>query len=153
MHRIFAERVMVKSVRWCLVVWAVFGWGVLSAQGKLERLVLAGPFAAVSFPLIHMVETGALQDVAQRVEFVAWKDPDQLRVLAMQGRADFVAMPTNVAANLYHRGVPLQLLNVSTWGVLWMVSRDTNLKTLADFKGKEVAIPFRADMPDIVFQQ
>lgn len=144
---------MVKSVRWCLVVWAVFGWGVLSAQGKLERLVLAGPFAAVSFPLIHMVETGALQDVAQRVEFVAWKDPDQLRVLAMQGRADFVAMPTNVAANLYNRGVPLQLLNVSTWGVLWMVSRDANLKTLADFKGKEVAIPFRADMPDIVFQQ
>jgi NitT/TauT family transport system substrate-binding protein len=36
--------------------------------------------------------------------------------------------------------------------VLWMVSRDNSLKTLADFKGKEIAMPFRADMPDIVFQ-
>jgi len=32
-----------------------------------------------------------------------------------------------------------------------MVSRDPALKTLADFKGKEIALPFRADMPDIVF--
>lgn len=120
---------------------------------KLPRLVLAGPYAAVSFPLIHMVESGALKDLAETVEFLPWKDPDQLRVLAMDGRADFVAMPTNVAANLYNRGVRLQLLNVSTWGVLWMVSRDNSLKTLADFKGKEIAMPFRADMPDIVFQQ
>ncbi|MDP3653686.1 MAG: PhnD/SsuA/transferrin family substrate-binding protein [Rhodoferax sp.] len=119
---------------------------------RLPKLVLAGPFAAVSNPLIHMVESGALKDLADTVEFIPWKDPDHLRVLAMDGQADFVAMPTNVAANLYNRGVKLQMLNVSTWGVLWMVSRDNSLKTLADFKGKEIAMPFRADMPDIVFQ-
>ena len=126
----------------------------VAAQGapKLPRLVLAGPYAAVSNPLIHMVDSGALKDLADKVEFIAWKDPDHLRVLAINGQADFVAMPTNVAANLYNRGSKLQLLNVSTWGVLWMVSRDNNLKTLADFKGKEIAMPFRADMPDIVFQ-
>lgn len=118
---------------------------------KLPRLVLAGPYAAVSFPLIHMVESGALQDVAQTVEFVAWQNPDQLRVLALDGGADFIAMPSNVAANLHNRGVKLQLLNVSTWGTLWMVSREPGLKTLADFKGKEIAMPFRADMPEIVF--
>ncbi|QDX82788.1 ABC transporter substrate-binding protein [Denitratisoma sp. DHT3] len=118
---------------------------------KLPRLVLAGPAAAVSVPLIHMVETGALKEVADSVEFVTWKDPDQLRVLALGGKADFLAMPSNVAANLYNRGQPLKLLNISTWGVLWMVSRDKNLKTLADFRGKEIAMPFRADMPDIVF--
>jgi NitT/TauT family transport system substrate-binding protein len=124
------------------------------AAAKLPKLVLSGPYAAVSNPLIHMVDSGALKDVAEVVEFRPWKDPDQLRVLALDAKADadFVAMPTNVAANLYNRGVKLQLLNVSTWGVLWMVSREPNLKTLADFKGKEVLMPFRADMPDIVFQ-
>jgi NitT/TauT family transport system substrate-binding protein len=120
--------------------------------GKLPKLTLSGPFAAVSYPLIHMVESGALKDVAETVEFVSWKNPDQLRVQAIDGKTDFIAMPTNVAANLYNRGVKLQLVNVSTWGVLWMVSRDKSLKTLADFQGKEVLMPFRADMPDIVFQ-
>lgn len=118
---------------------------------KLPSLVLAGPPAIVSVPLIHMVETGALKEVADSVEFISWWDPDQLRVLAMSGKADFLAMPSNVAANLYNRGQPLKLLNISTWGVLWIVSRDKTSKTLADFRGKEIAIPFRADMPDVVF--
>jgi NitT/TauT family transport system substrate-binding protein len=34
-----------------------------------------------------------------------------------------------------------------------MITRDKNLKTLADFKGKTIAMPFRADMPDIVFEE
>jgi len=116
-----------------------------------ERLKLVGPAAAVSFPLLHMVESGALSDMASKVEFALWNNPDQLRALALEGQADFMAMPTNVAANLYNRGVPLRLVNVSVWGILWMVSRNPELKTLSDFKGEEIAVPFRADMPDIVF--
>ncbi len=119
---------------------------------KLPKLTLAGPPAAVSNALIHMVESGALNDLADEVEFVLWRDPDQLRLMALDGRADVLAMPTNVAANLYNRGAQLQLLNVSTWGVLWLVSRDPALQTIADLRGKEVALPFRGDMPDILFQ-
>ncbi len=118
---------------------------------KRERLVLAGPPATVSYPLIHMVESGALSNLAKQVEFRRWTNPDQLRALALEGGADFIAMPTNVAANLYNRGVPLQLVNVSVWGILWLVSRNPALKTLADLRGEEIAVPFRADMPDIVF--
>lgn len=136
----------------CTVSLLCSNFGYAQESERLQKITLAGPFAAVSYPLIHMVDSGALADIAERVEFVVWKDPDQLRVLAMQGQADFIAMPTNVAANLYNRGVKLQLLNVSTWGVLWMVSRDAGLETLADFKGKEIVMPFRADMPDIIFQ-
>ena len=125
----------------------------LHAQEKIEKLVLSGPFAAVSNPLIHMMETGALKDIANKVEFVTWTNPDQLRATVIGNKADFIAMPSNVAANLYNRGVKLKLLNISVWGVLWMVSREEGLETLADFKGKEIAMPFRADMPDIVFSQ
>ncbi len=120
---------------------------------KLEKLTLAGPFAAVSNPLIRMVESNALQDVAEEVEFVVWKDPDQMRALALNGDTDFIASPTNVAANLYNRGKDLRLLNVSVWGIMWMVSRNPELKTLKDFKGLEIAMPFRGDMPDLVFSE
>lgn len=119
---------------------------------RRARLVLAGPFAGVSNALIRIAESGALRDVADKVEFVTWKDPDQLRVLALEGAADFVAMPSNVAANLHNKGVRLRLLNVASWGSLWMVSRTPGLATLAAFKGQEVVMPFRGDMPDIVFQ-
>lgn len=121
-----------------------------AAAAKLPRLVLAGPPASVSNPLVHMVETGALADLADEVRFVSWRDPDQLRVMALDGKADVLAMPVNVAANLYNRGARLRLLDVSTWGILWIVSRDPAVHTLGDLRGKEIAIPFRADMPDIL---
>jgi len=148
---------------WCLAAMGV-EMGISRAAGESSaaqlppsqvlvrpRLTLSGPPAAVTFPLLHMIESGALADVAREVRFIAWTNPDQLRALALDGKADFMAMPTNVAANLYNRGVPLQLVNVSVWGILWMVSRNPELKTLADFKGEDIAAPFRADMPDIVF--
>jgi NitT/TauT family transport system substrate-binding protein len=121
------------------------------AEDKLSRLVLAGPFAAVSDPLMRMVDSGALNDVAQQVEFRVWNNPDQMRAISLRGDVDFIAAPTNVAANLYNRGADIRLLNVSVWGLLWMVSREPDLDSIADFQGREIAMPFRGDMPHIVF--
>ena len=119
---------------------------------KVPRLVLAGPFATVSNPLIRIVDAGLLADVAEKVEFVSWRTPDQLRAMALKGEADFLAMPSNLSANLYNRGLKLQQMNIGIWGILWMVARRDGLKTLADFKGQEVVMPFRGDMPDALFR-
>lgn len=124
----------------------------IAHAGKLPRLVLAGPPASVSDALVHMVDSGALADVADEVEFVPWRDPDHLRAIALGKQADVLAMPVNVAANLYNRGVGLELINVSTWGILWVVTRDANVRTLADLRGQEIAMPFRGDMPDLLFR-
>jgi NitT/TauT family transport system substrate-binding protein len=125
----------------------------LQADEKVDKIVIAGPFASVSHPLLHMIQTQALKDVAKEVEFRLWKNPDELRAIVIKGDVDFVAIPTNTAAILNNKGVDVKLLNVSVWGILGMISRDNNLKTLKDFKGKKIAVPFRADMPDIVFKQ
>ena len=126
-------------------------WAQAPAKRR-AKLVLAGPPASVSNALVQMVDSGALAPWAEQVQFLPWTTPDQLRALTLEGAADFIATPSNVAANLYNRGVPLTLLNIGTWGNLWMVSRSPDKKTLADFKGEEIAMPFRADMPDILFQ-
>ncbi|WP_404302488.1 ABC transporter substrate-binding protein [Alicycliphilus denitrificans] len=118
----------------------------------LSRLVLAGPPAIVSAPLIHMAQGNALAGVAAKTEFVPWRDPDQLRSMAIGKKADILAMPSNVAANLYNRGAGVRLLNISTWGALWIVTRDGARKALADFKGEEIAVPYRGDMPDLMLQ-
>ncbi|RLA69114.1 MAG: ABC transporter substrate-binding protein, partial [Epsilonproteobacteria bacterium] len=123
------------------------------ADQKLKKLVIAGPFATVSHPVLHMIETGALKDIANTVEFRLWKNPDELRAMMIKGDVDFMALPTNTAAILHNKGVKLKLIDVSIWGILGMISRDKNLKTLKDFKGKKIVVPFRADMPDIVFTQ
>ncbi|MCR1811577.1 ABC transporter substrate-binding protein [Sulfurospirillum sp. hDNRA2] len=119
---------------------------------KLDKIVIAGPFSSISHPLFRLIEAGALNDVATKVEFRLWQNPDELRALLLKKEVQFVALPTNVAANLYNKKEPIRLLNVPIWGILEIVSRDANLKHIEDFKGKEIIVPFRADMPDIVLQ-
>ncbi|HRP70098.1 MAG TPA: hypothetical protein PLY93_11245, partial [Turneriella sp.] len=117
-----------------------------------NALVLSGPPASVSFPLAYMVATGALKDAAPSVVFKMWMTPDQMRALALDGKTAFMAVPSNVAANLYNKGAQIKPLNISTWGILFMLSRDKERTKLADYKNEEIVLPFRGDMPDIVFQ-
>jgi len=134
-----------------LLVWL----GLLSfvfGGEKLDKLVIAGPFSSISHPMFRLIETGALSDVAYKVEFKLWQNPDELRALLLKKEVQFVALPTNVAANLYNKKEPIRLLNVPVWGILEIVSRDASLKQIEDLKGKEIIVPFRADMPDIVLK-
>lgn len=133
------------------VILAVFSTNLLATE-KLEKLVLAGSVAYVSHPMAYIIENNKLADVAKKVEFVLWNNPDELRALTLHNKADFIAFPINVGANLFNKGVKLKLLNVSVWGLFGLVSYDKNLNSLQDFKGKDLVVPFRADMPDIVLQ-
>lgn len=119
----------------------------------VEKLVVAGPMASVSNPLLRLTATDTLSDVADTIEFRQWRDPSQMRAMILKGDVDFIALPTNVAANLFNKGVDLKLLNVSVWGILYVVSNDEHLSNLSQLKGKELVMPFRGDMPDITVQR
>jgi NitT/TauT family transport system substrate-binding protein len=142
-----------KKITLRVVVLLLVATTFMQAQEKRDKIIIAGPFASVSHPILRMIETNALSDVAKEVEFRLWKNPDELRALALNGNVDFLIVPTNTAAILHNKGLDIKLLNVSVWGILGMISRDESLKTLKDFKGKKIAVPFRGDMPDIVFTQ
>ncbi len=124
-----------------------------SELDKDNKIIVAGPFASVSHPIMHMIKNNVLKDLGKKIEFRLWKNPDELRALVLNSEVKFIAMPTNVAANLYNKKIDIKLLNVSVWGILGMLSRDPSLKTIADFKDKEIAMPFRSDMPEIVFNE
>lgn len=118
----------------------------------LEKLVIAGPVATISHPLFYLIENNSLSDVAKKVEFRLWQNPDELRAILLKKEAHIVAIPTNVAANLYNKGEDIRLLSVPVWGILEVISRDKTIKNIEDLKGKEIVVPFRADMPDIMLQ-
>jgi len=124
---------------------------VLYAKDEQE-IVVAGPIASVSHPIFYMIENDVLKDLNKKIKFKLWNNPDELKALILNKDVDFVVLPSTVAANLYNKGVDLQLVNISVWGTLQMISRDKNLKKIEDFKGKKIAVPFRANMPDIVLQ-
>lgn len=152
-HNNFTRIFIMKTFIYTIFILLLFSSSSFASAEKMDKIVVSGPFASVSHPILHMIETNALSDVADKIEFKLWKNPDELRAMAIKGDVDFLALPTNTAAILNNKGVDIRLLNVSVWGILGMISRDSTMNNLKDFKGKKIAVPFRADMPDIVFKQ
>lgn len=121
------------------------------AQRKKE-LVLAGPGTLVSYPLFRMIESGALSPYAENVSFRHWQTPDQMRAMVVSQQVDVTSIPTNVAAMFYNKGQKVRLLNVSVWGLLWLISREEHFNKLEDFTNENLMVPFRNDMPDLMFR-
>ena len=119
---------------------------------KVKQLVISGPPANVSHPIFKMIEDGVFNELADKVVFKMWKNPDQLRAMIINKEVDFVAVPTNVASILYNKKQPIKLLNVSVWGILEILSKEKSVKSIEDLKGKELVVPWRGDMPDLVLQ-
>lgn len=124
----------------------------LSAGEKIKKLIISGPKSSVTHPMAYIVEKGLLSHVAEEVELVIWNNPDQLRSLIAGEQVHFSAVPSYVAATFYNKGVPVRLLNISAWGILYLVSSDPEVSSIADLKGETISMPYRNDMPDIVFQ-
>ena len=120
-------------------------------ENTKENIIFAVPFAPVSYPIIKMIEDGTFAKGEKNLELILWKTPDQLKALVAGEQADIFAVPSNTAAIFYNKGVDIKLLNISIWRAIWLVSRSKDKKTLADFKGEEIAMPFKGDMPHIVF--
>jgi NitT/TauT family transport system substrate-binding protein len=118
-----------------------------------DNLVFALPFAPVSYPVFKMLEDSVFNYTGKSTELILWSTPDQLKALIVGEKADFFASASNTAATFYNKGIDLQLINISVWRLIWMVSRDNDKKSLADFKGEDIAMPFRGDMPHLVFSE
>lgn len=137
---------------------AAFGMGGVGlprarAGQALPTLTLWGPPAGPSILLVDAIARGRLRDVADKVTFKSWRDPDELRAGLTSGSMQVVVLPTQSAANLFNRGMDVRLVNVMTNGLLYLVAADASFTTLSALRGKRVAVPFRNDTPDIIFRR
>ncbi len=117
-----------------------------------ESLTLWGPPAAPSIVLAQAVAGGALKSIASSVSFRTWRTPDEMRAGLSSGKMQAVIVPSNVAANLYNRGLGVHLLNIMTRGLLYVVA-GKGIGRIEDLAGKTISVPFRNDMPDFIMQR
>ncbi|BEH15723.1 ABC transporter substrate-binding protein [Marinobacter shengliensis] len=121
---------------------------------KPGKLIAATPLGLPQVILARALEDPELNNLIPERELLDWKDPDQLRAWLARAEVMVTATPTNVAANLYNRGVPVVLMNVNVWGTLGMLGLKQKgpLAKMEDLAGRHVGVPWRGDMPDLVFR-
>lgn len=116
------------------------------------RLALYGPPAGPTITLAQAVASGVLADLAGDVSLTVWRAPDELRAGLSSGAIDLSVVPTQVAANLYNRGMGVRLVNVMTRGLLYVVAEAGVVADLHTLAGKRLAVPFPNDTPDFIIR-
>ncbi|WP_050526557.1 ABC transporter substrate-binding protein [Pseudorhodobacter aquimaris] len=121
--------------------------------GRIEALGLWGPPAGPSITLSHAVAQDMFKGIATEATMNAWRTPDELRAGLTSGQMLLSVVPIQAAARLYNKGFPIRLANVMTNGLLYILTGNDSINSISDLKGKHVAVPFRGDVPEIIFGQ
>ena len=81
-----------------------------------------------------------------------WNSPDQLRAGVANGTFKVMMAPSNVGVNLANQGASVGQINMLTQGLNNILTKNKPINELGDLYGKKMIMPFKNDMPDIVFR-
>lgn len=121
------------------------------ADGTLIRVAsLKGP---TSLGLLFLMDKADKGETANTYEFRMATGADEILPLMVKGDLDIALIPANVASILYHKtqgGV--EVIDINTLGVLYMVSGEDGLADFTDLKGKTIYLTGKGTTPDYVLQ-
>ncbi len=117
-----------------------------------EPLTLWGIPATPSAVFARAVSSDALLKVAPGTQFDIWKSTDQMRAGIATGDFKLFATSTYAAANFYNRGAGTVMVNIVTWGVLYIMSRDESITRIEDLAGRKVLLSNKNEAPDLLFR-
>ena len=122
-----------------------------TADGTLVRVAsLKGP---TSLGLLFLMNKADKGETANTYEFQMATGADEILPLMVKGDLDIALVPANVASVLYHKtqgGV--EVIDINTLGVLYMVSGEDGLTNFTDLKGKTIYLTGKGTTPDYVLQ-
>lgn len=132
----------------CLMLFIV-GCGSSKAVETVRIGALKGP---TSMGLLHLLEEQETA-VTKTYEFTMATGADELMPLLVKGELDIALVPSNVAANMYQKTEgKIQVLDINTLGVLYLVSGDSGIQSVSDLSGKIVYLTGQGTTPDYVLQ-
>lgn len=121
------------------------------ADGTLIRVAsLKGP---TSLGLLFLMDKANKGETANTYDFRMATGADEILPLMVKGDLDIALIPANVASILYHKTQSgVEVIDINTLGVLYMVSGEDGLADFTDLKGKTIYLTGKGTTPDYVLQ-
>ncbi|WP_162165970.1 ABC transporter substrate-binding protein, partial [Campylobacter fetus] len=116
-----------------------------------ENLTIYGAPAMPSVMIAVALINGKLKNQMD-LNLQIWNNPDILRAGVASGAYKVMMSPSNVGVNLKNQGQKIAQLNILTNGLQNLLTKDKSVKELGELEGKKLIMPFKNDMPDLVFQ-
>jgi len=116
-----------------------------------DILVLATLKGPSSMGMIRMIDS-LRQGDGHSVEAKILNEPLQVRKMMIKQSADFVILPSTMAALLYNKGLEYQVVAIPVWGSLFLFAEDSSITRWEDLRGRRINLMARGMTPDVLFR-
>lgn len=153
-----SQRIRQMGILWlsilCLGMSLLCLAGCGRKDGEESALVrvgsMKGPTTLGLLPLMEHHQDGEAEGSYQ---ITVVTTADELLPMVIRKELDIALVPANVAAVLYERTEgQVAVIDINTLGVLYMVSGDTSVESMADLKGRTIYLTGKGTTPDFVLQ-
>ncbi len=100
----------------------------------------------VTYPLATMSEKNV------NISLNPWQSGEQLTAMITSKEVDLCSTPLSNALLTYNKGMDTQLLMVTVWGMLYVMSTENDISSIQDLKGKEVVVSGKGGIHDLIFR-
>ena len=120
-----------------------------TGAGPLDILRVHTPTTlAYAAPMTSFGTYGHLDGVVGEIKKDNWASVDVLKSLLVNGETDLAATPSYAAANLFNKGVPVRLVAMQVWGMLYVIGPSGSAaQGLEALRGQQVGVPMPGNMP------
>lgn len=106
---------------------------------------------ATTLGLLPLQDKAVNGGANENYEFSMMTAADELLPLMIKGELDIALLPSNVASVLYQKtNGGVTVIDINTLGVLYMVSGDSSIGSVADLAGKTIYLTGKGTTPDYV---
>jgi NitT/TauT family transport system substrate-binding protein len=124
-----------------------------SSPEKEKKTILTATLKGPSaMAMISMIDNKPVLGDKFITEFEIKNEPNQVKVMIMEGTPDFAVVPTTMAALLYNKGQEYILAAIPVWGTLYLFGSDTSIHSWEGLRGKRVSLMAKGNTPDVLFR-
>ena len=111
--------------------------------------VISGPTGVGA---VSMMEKSANGETEGKYNFVLAENQMKAQAAFLNGEADIVAMPTNMAAALLNKGEDVVILAANTLGVLYIMDATGTITNIKDLEGKTITATGQGSNPEYILK-
>jgi len=119
-----------------------------TSNPEITFLTLKGPSA---MGMVYLMDQSD-QLINQKLNIEILDEPMLTRARMLSDKPELTVLPLNMAAILYNKGLPYQVIAIPVWGTLFLFGRDSTITSWDSLKNKRVFLMGKGTTPDIIFR-
>ncbi|MCH5343461.1 MAG: ABC transporter substrate-binding protein [Acetatifactor sp.] len=137
----------------CLLAGCGNGRGTQQVDGERTLVHIGALKGPTTIGLVNLMADAESGETANDYEVQMATAADEILPLMVKGDLDIALVPANVASVLYNNtDGAISVIDINTLGVLYIVSGDTSITSVADLAGKTIYLTGKGTTPDYSLQ-